>query len=203
MMKRRNDNAFTGLEAAIVLIAFVVVAAVFSYVMLGAGFFTAQKSQEVVHTGIGQASSSIEVVGDVYGIAQTGATYLDTVRFSIGLTSGMSPMNISAMRVHYTDATARTQITFNNEKSVTATLIDGETPDTGWVIKRVENRDTAINEPKDRVLRPGEKFLLEMKVPTSATPNTRFTITMQPEVGALTTIIRTVPASIYPVNVLR
>ncbi len=36
----KNDAAFTGLEAAIVLIAFVVVAAVFSYVMLGAGFFT-------------------------------------------------------------------------------------------------------------------------------------------------------------------
>ncbi|MGA9142077.1 MAG: archaellin/type IV pilin N-terminal domain-containing protein, partial [Methanocella sp.] len=47
-----NDAAFTGLEAAIVLIAFVVVAAVFSYVMLGAGFFTSQKSKEVVHTGV-------------------------------------------------------------------------------------------------------------------------------------------------------
>ena len=31
---------------AIVLVAFVVVAAVFSYVMLGAGFYTTQKSQE-------------------------------------------------------------------------------------------------------------------------------------------------------------
>ncbi|HUU74972.1 MAG TPA: archaellin/type IV pilin N-terminal domain-containing protein, partial [Methanoregulaceae archaeon] len=47
----RNEDAFTGLEAAIVLIAFVVVAAVFSYVVLGAGFFTTQKSQEVVHSG--------------------------------------------------------------------------------------------------------------------------------------------------------
>ena len=32
------EEAFTGLEAAIVLIAFIVVAAVFSYVVLGAGF---------------------------------------------------------------------------------------------------------------------------------------------------------------------
>ena len=32
-----KDEGFTGLEAAIVLIAFVVVAAVFSYVVLGAG----------------------------------------------------------------------------------------------------------------------------------------------------------------------
>ena len=39
-----NEDAFTGLEAAIVLIAFVVVASVFSYVVLGAGFFTTQKA---------------------------------------------------------------------------------------------------------------------------------------------------------------
>jgi len=46
MFTIKSDDAFTGLEAAIVLIAFVVVAAVFSYVVLGAGFFTTQKSQE-------------------------------------------------------------------------------------------------------------------------------------------------------------
>jgi len=52
----RKDDGFTGLEAAIVLIAFVVVAAVFSYVVLGAGFFTTQKSQQVVHSSVAQAS---------------------------------------------------------------------------------------------------------------------------------------------------
>ena len=62
---RRNEDAFTGLEAAIVLIAFVVVAAVFSYVVLGAGFFTTQKSQETVHTAVGQASSAVEIVGNL------------------------------------------------------------------------------------------------------------------------------------------
>ena len=37
MKKFQKVEAFTGLEAAIVLIAFVVVAAVFSYVVLGQG----------------------------------------------------------------------------------------------------------------------------------------------------------------------
>ncbi|MDK2796370.1 MAG: archaeal flagellin FlaB [Archaeoglobaceae archaeon] len=60
---RRNEKGFTGLEAAIVLIAFVVVAAVFSYVMLGAGFFTTQKSKRVVDTGVQQASSSLTLDG--------------------------------------------------------------------------------------------------------------------------------------------
>ena len=68
MMSTDNDDGFTGLEAAIVLIAFVVVAAVFGYVVLGAGFFTTQKSQEVVHTGIESASSTLQLQGDVYGI---------------------------------------------------------------------------------------------------------------------------------------
>ncbi|MFA5222458.1 MAG: archaellin/type IV pilin N-terminal domain-containing protein, partial [Methanoregula sp.] len=61
----QNDEGFTGLEAAIVLIAFVVVAAVFSYVVLGAGFFTTQKAQETVHTGVAQATSAVELSGPV------------------------------------------------------------------------------------------------------------------------------------------
>ena len=39
-MQYKCEEGFTGHEAAIVLIAFVVVAAVFSYVVLGARFFT-------------------------------------------------------------------------------------------------------------------------------------------------------------------
>lgn len=64
---RKDKRAFTGLEAAIVLTAFVVVAAVFSYVVLNAGFFTTQKSKEVVHAGVEQATSSAELCGDVIG----------------------------------------------------------------------------------------------------------------------------------------
>ena len=66
---RSDDNGFTGLEAAIVLIAFVVVAAVSSYVVLGAGFFTTQKSQETVYKGVEQASTNIQMIGNVYGLA--------------------------------------------------------------------------------------------------------------------------------------
>ena len=88
-MNSNHDEAFTGLEAAIVLIAFVVVAAVFSYVVLGAGFFTTQKSQEVVHTGVQQASSTLEVVGNVYGVTATsGDPTITFVNFSVRVSSG-------------------------------------------------------------------------------------------------------------------
>ncbi|MCW7075354.1 MAG: hypothetical protein OCU24_05855 [Candidatus Methanospirare jalkutatii] len=41
----RKRKGFTGFEAAIVLTAFVVVAAVFSYVVLNAGFFTTRNQK--------------------------------------------------------------------------------------------------------------------------------------------------------------
>jgi archaeal flagellin FlaB len=62
----KKEAAFSGLEAAIVLIAFVVVAAVFSYVMLGAGFFATQKSQEVTYSGIKQSTSNLVFDGYLY-----------------------------------------------------------------------------------------------------------------------------------------
>jgi len=63
----KDKRGFTGLEAAIVLTAFIVVAAVFSYMVLGAGFFSTEKAKSVIHTGIEKATSSAEVTGDVIG----------------------------------------------------------------------------------------------------------------------------------------
>src|SRR5512133_683494 len=91
----KSENGFTGLEAAIVLIAFVVVAAVFSYVMLGAGFFTTQKSQEVVHTGVTQASSSVELGGDVIAKGEATNTNIDNITMFLQLTSGGSQVDMN------------------------------------------------------------------------------------------------------------
>ena len=61
--------------AIVLFVGFIIVAAVFSYVVLGAGFFTTQKAQETVYTGVGQATSNIQMIGQVYGLgSQAGAT---------------------------------------------------------------------------------------------------------------------------------
>ena len=75
---RRDKRGFTGLEAAIVLTAFIVVAAVFSYMVLGAGFFSTEKAKAVIHTGVEKATSSAEVTGDVIGHGWLYTTILGT-----------------------------------------------------------------------------------------------------------------------------
>ena len=131
MMKLlKNEGAFTGLEAAIVLIAFVVVAAVFSYVMLGAGFFATQEAQQVVHTGSQQASSSLEILGNkVYGMSS--GTVLEAIEFKVGNTAGGTPIDISQMLVTFTCKNVSEVIPYdatNSKVNATATgvIVDGK-----------------------------------------------------------------------------
>ena len=77
MYRNDNENGFTGLEAAIVLIAFIVVASVFSYVVLGAGFFTTQKAQETIYRGIEQSTTNVQLAGNVYGLASNTTEGID------------------------------------------------------------------------------------------------------------------------------
>jgi len=59
-----DEEAFTGLEAAVILIAFVVVAAVFSYALLGSGFYATEKARQVT-SDAGTTPSSVMVAGSV------------------------------------------------------------------------------------------------------------------------------------------
>ena len=63
----RNKKAISGLETAIVLIAFVIVASAFAYAVLNMGFLATQKSEQVVLGGLASASSALVVDGPVYG----------------------------------------------------------------------------------------------------------------------------------------
>jgi len=183
-----NDYAFTGLEAAIVLIAFVVVAAVFSYVVLGAGFFTTQKSQEVIHTGVQQASSTIEIAGNVYGTSTAGGS-IDTINFSTYLAPGGTPVDFDNVVITYSNASALETL---------ARGAKGTAPDPGeWTIGAVRNEVTV-----DDVLEKGEQFDILAKPVGSIQKNDQFSLEIKPSIGASLSLRRTAPASILKVNVL-
>ena len=67
----KNQKGITGLETAIILIAFIVVAAVFAYTALSAGLFSTQKAQEAVYAGLKEARSTLELKGSVIATANS------------------------------------------------------------------------------------------------------------------------------------
>jgi archaeal flagellin FlaB len=191
MISRKfKDEGFTGLEAAIVLIAFVVVAAVFSYVVLGAGFFTTQKSQEVVHTGVQQASSTLQVVGDVYGTA-TGNT-MDAYNFTISLAPGGTPVDISKMTITFSTAGGGETLVRNPTFATTAALI---TAGSWGVVGHT-------NDNSNWLLEKDETFTIMVHPTTATAVNTQINIDLKPVVGAALGISRTTPAAMHPVNIL-
>jgi len=108
----RNKKAISGLETAIVLIAFVIVASAFAYAVLNMGFLATQKSQQVVLGGLGAASSALVVDGPVYGYSsQTpGPTaQITTLIFWLKTASGGSSVDLNP---------AKTTISFQNPNGV-------------------------------------------------------------------------------------
>ncbi len=204
---RKNKRGFTGLEAAIVLTAFVVVAAVFSYVVLNAGFFTTQKAKEVVHTGVEQATSSVQTAGDVIATGNTtDPARLTKVTFYLTLTAGRSPMDL-----------AETVLTYTNNRVHVAAIYQNTTLAVGNITERTENRTAPytgewyFNETDAQGLPGGgssmvdygEVVQVEVLIPYGdvngnglVRPNEEFTIEIKPPQGASLAVTKRAPGSI-------
>jgi archaeal flagellin FlaB len=179
---KRNDEGFTGLEAAIVLIAFVVVAAVFSYVVLGAGFFTTQKAQETVYKGVEQSTANIQMIGNVYGLS-TDNSSITNITFVIGLAPGAPAMDLTKMKIVFsTPSTTPVILTQGTNSSVnTFTTKIGSTPVTS--------------------MNANDQVEIYFGV-AGVTANTKMNFELRPSVGAALPFSKTAPATITATNVL-
>jgi archaeal flagellin FlaB len=79
----KNERGMTGLETAIILIAFVTVAAVFGYAILSAGLFSAERAKETIYAGLNEAKSNVEISGSVTALCDNNTTYAKKVFFNL------------------------------------------------------------------------------------------------------------------------
>jgi flagellin FlaB len=84
-----RQHGITGLETAIILIAFVVVASVFSFTVLSTGVFASERSKETVYAGLEEAKSSLEPRGSVIAHkGRAGTTSSDDTIFKVSFVLG-------------------------------------------------------------------------------------------------------------------
>jgi flagellin FlaB len=91
---RQSHRGVIGVESAIVMIAFVIVAAALAFVVLNMGFTTTQKAKTTIVSSLGEASSSLEVAGKVTGIGDTTLSNLRVVSVPIRIASGGESINL-------------------------------------------------------------------------------------------------------------
>ena len=70
---RHSHRGVIGVESAIVMIAFVIVAAALAFVVLNMGFSTTQKTKQAIISSSNEANSALTIAGKVVGSGNVSA----------------------------------------------------------------------------------------------------------------------------------
>lgn len=190
-------EGITGLETAIILIAFVVVASVFAYTVLSAGIFSSQKAQEAIHEGMKQARSSIEIKGTVVGIGNTSSESLDSLIFTVvnaldgAAIDFASPTDANSDGLADSGSNHVTVISYVSANKVVRDLYFSHT---------LKGRGDG-----DDLLETGEKFEITVDlsgVGETIGPYANVKIEIKPPIGAVLILEKTMPANIDSVMLL-
>ncbi len=186
--KNGNEEGFTGLESAIVLIAFIIVASVFSFAILGAGFFTTQKAQETVYRSVEQSTTNVQLVGNVYGLSSNMTEGIDQIRFTIGLIPGTPYIDLEKMTVIVsTPASGPKILAWTNQSS--------STKDTTFIA--LKNGVGASQS----TMTSGDQMEIHLNI-TAVPEDTKINIEIRPGLGASYPFSKTTPSLIAPNNLI-
>jgi flagellin FlaB len=183
--RRRDERGITGLETAIILIAFVVVASVFAYTVLSAGIFSSQKGQEAVYSGLEEARASMAPKGSMYAYGNTTSGNVTGVSFT--LTNALEGQSID--------------LTPNDGSGDHVTVISFT--DDSQHVSDVTYAVTFIGKNNgDVLLEDEEQVVVSVDLTGLATGlgiYDQFNIEVKPVVGASLIMERTLPGRIDPV----
>jgi archaeal flagellin FlaB len=189
----KDQKGMTGLETAIILIAFVTVAAVFGYAILGAGLFSAERGKETIYAGLNEAKSNLEISGSTIGIADNASTKLARIKFSVKNAIAGTPIDMTEC-----DGTANAA----NKCVISLVTAHDYVSNLKWTKRATGNTNS------NNLLEIGEQYEITvdltdlgngLSLTHDLVANDKFTLQVKPSVGASITIERTLPAAIDPV----
>ncbi|MBS7607016.1 MAG: archaellin/type IV pilin N-terminal domain-containing protein [Candidatus Bathyarchaeia archaeon] len=194
----KSKRGIVGIEAAIVLIAFVVIASALAYVVINMGFYSAQKAKETIDRGVGEATSSLQLDGTVIGKTNN-QSKIQYLVIPVKLAVGQSEVDLSnktvTVSVFYKDFTLANiyKGTYNGddendvEKLLEASLLGNE----GAMF-------AIYNDDGDSVLEVNEKAFLVIKLSDNHALESysKVKIEVRTSRGAALTVERLIPVGL-------
>ena len=95
----RDERGITGLETAIVLIAFVVVASVFAFSVLSTGLLSTEKSKEAVLGGLSETQATLVLRGAVVTNNATTTQLVNNVVFQVSTPTAGDGVDLSDLSI--------------------------------------------------------------------------------------------------------
>ena len=182
-----NQRGITGLETAIVLIAFVVVSSVFAFAALSTGLFSSDKAKETIQAGLAETRGSMELKGSVILIATTGtAGIVSDIAFQVANAAGGEAIDLTPGKtlIKYTDDTQSKK--FTSTSGFTATGLGDA--DSDKLLERNEVYELQLID-----LETGTHATDDDTLAKTLGTNTTFSLEIIPPRGAVLFIERTTP----------
>ena len=176
----RNEEGITGLETAIVLIAFIMVASVFAYVVTSAGLYSSQKAKQAITAGLEATMCVVELKGDV--IVKMESSEVKEIYLFVGTPAAGSSVDFTT--------------TANGTIPIVISYMDAVNfiPTVNWTLQKL----STINS--DDLLDKNELFLLTVDLSSTANvsigPYHQFTLEVKPPGGPVLPIERSVPGRV-------
>ena len=203
--KRINRRkGLTGIETAIILVAFVIVAAAFAFAVLNVGYQSTQKAQDVMRAGMEQASSALELDGAVIAYKATDITtqedFVKNITFTIRLSPGKSPvaLNKDFFAIAVTTQNKYWPNVYYNETDPTTGACQTDSTNSPVVACIYPILDAGASG----YLEQGDKFLVVIAFDNSSVgpgANNQITIELKPSIGNVLTVQRVTPLSLTDV----
>ena len=192
----RDERGITGLETAIIMIAFVVIAAVFAYTVLSAGIFASQRGQEAVYGALEEARASLKIKGNIIAKSSNGSNVTEVIITVAPALAGESidmtpPTDTGDDGIADSGSNNVVVISFYNENR--------RTDDLDW------SRADLGTGDNDNLLETGEKheITIDMKgVGEAVTTQEEFSLDIRPPKGTTLKITKVTPASLDTVMIL-
>ncbi|MDA1280443.1 MAG: hypothetical protein O3B95_10480 [Chloroflexi bacterium] len=219
-----RERGITGLETAIILIAFVVVASVFAFTVLSTGVFSSERAKETIFAGLAEAKSTLRPSGSMIAFTGNVGSTPTIFKFSVIVESidEAEPIDLTPP---YTADNSGTDPDFSVSTNTTTIVYI----DNNQIIQDVPWTVNMIGPDTDTILEDGEKaeiqvWLLNRTTATAVTasssvnymssggitstgtlltPNDIFTIEITPPNGARLIMKRSLPAALDTVINLR
>ncbi len=184
-----DERGITGLDAALITIAFVVVASVFAFTALTTGLFATDPATDTVSAGLSEARGTMVLKGDIVATAAVtgGSGAIDSLNFLVTNAAGGEPidMTVGTTIVRYTDR-FQTALLNQTGEFTSAELGSGD-------------GDTLMEAPE--VFEINIPSMVDLLATDLAVDET-FTIEVIPPKGAVLFIQRTLPISLEAINTL-
>jgi flagellin FlaB len=200
--RQNHKRGIVGVESAIVLIAFVIVAAALAFVVLNMGFASTQKAKETIGMSMEEAGVALSVEASISATGDITNGNIQNLSVPIRTSSGGRSVDLtnSTMSVRFVSTGPNTNVAYNNIYNGTLSL---EYKTTSAAITAKGSSSTTSNAfvywtqniNNNSVLDPGEHAVLVINLASADRPKAldEVTVEMLVPTGSVLTVSRLIP----------